>query len=64
MFGDTVKPDKCDGDDYVRPASKTVRDLEVQLVLSLILGVGALIAFCVSCPFAPQTCRISVDKRC
>lgn len=57
MFGDNVKPDKCDGDDYVRPASKTVRDLEVQLVLSLILGVGALIAFCVSCP-PRKTCRM------
>ncbi|KAH0491056.1 hypothetical protein TgHK011_002501 [Trichoderma gracile] len=53
MFGDNVKPDKCDGDDYVRPASKTVRDLEVQLVLSLILGVGALIAFCILRPRWP-----------
>lgn len=47
MFGDNVT-EKCDGKDYIPPASKTVRDLEVQLVLSLILGVGAFIAFCVS----------------
>lgn len=46
-FGDNVT-EKCDGKDYIPPASKTVRDLEVQLVLSLILGVGAFIAFCVS----------------
>lgn len=47
MLGDN-KNDTCDGEDYIRPASKTERDLEVQLVLSLILGLGAFIAFCVS----------------
>lgn len=46
MLGDN-KNDTCDGEDYIRPASKTERDLEVQLVLSLILGIGAFIAFCV-----------------
>lgn len=49
MFGDN-KTDTCDGKEFIPPASKTLRDIEVQLVLSLILGVGALIAFCVSCP--------------
>ncbi|KAH6608463.1 hypothetical protein Trco_001809 [Trichoderma cornu-damae] len=52
MFGDN-KTDTCDGEDYIRPASKTLRDLEVQLVLSLILGVGALIAFCILRPRWP-----------
>lgn len=47
MLGDN-KNDTCDGEDYIRPASKTERDLEVQLVLSLTLGIGAFIAFCVS----------------
>jgi hypothetical protein len=47
MLGDN-KNDTCDGEDYIRPASKTERDLEVQLVLSLILGIGAFVAFCVS----------------
>ncbi|KAM0263549.1 hypothetical protein ACHAQJ_001168 [Trichoderma viride] len=52
MFGDN-KNETCDGEDYIRPASKTVRDLEVQLVLSLILGVGAFIAFCILRPRWP-----------
>ncbi|UKZ79843.1 hypothetical protein TrVFT333_007606 [Trichoderma virens FT-333] len=52
MFGDNTT-DKCDGKDIIPPASKTVRDLEVQLVLSLILGVGALIAFCILRPRWP-----------
>lgn len=47
MLGDN-KNDTCNGQDSIRPASKTERDLEVQLVLSLILGIGAFIAFCVS----------------
>jgi hypothetical protein len=36
-----------------------VRDLEVQLVLSLILGVGAFIAFCVSSPNSHRWTRRS-----
>ncbi|KAL7942544.1 hypothetical protein V8C42DRAFT_331318 [Trichoderma barbatum] len=52
MFGENLT-EKCDGNVYVRPTSKTVRDLEVQLVLSLILGVGALIAFCILRPRWP-----------
>ncbi|KAL7783886.1 hypothetical protein V8C37DRAFT_396621 [Trichoderma ceciliae] len=52
MFGDN-ETEICDGEDYARPASKTVRDLEVQLVLSLILGVGALVAFCILRPRWP-----------
>ncbi|RFU80457.1 hypothetical protein TARUN_1750 [Trichoderma arundinaceum] len=52
MFGDN-QTDTCDGDEYVRPPSKTLRDIEVQLVLSLILGVGALIAFCILRPRWP-----------
>jgi hypothetical protein len=52
MLGDS-KNETCDGEDYIRPASKTVRDLEVQLVLSLILGIGAFIAFCVSLEAPP-----------
>ncbi|KAL7924420.1 hypothetical protein ACQKWADRAFT_286689 [Trichoderma austrokoningii] len=52
MLGDN-KNDTCDGEDYIRPASKTERDLEVQLVLSLILGIGAFIAFCILRPRWP-----------
>lgn len=61
MFGDNLT-EQCDGKDYIPPASKTVRDLEVQLVLSLILGVGAFIAFCVS-PLAPAAIRIRIAGR-
>ncbi|KAH8123677.1 hypothetical protein FP744_10005796 [Trichoderma asperellum] len=52
MLGDN-KNDTCNGRDSIRPASKTERDLEVQLVLSLILGIGAFIAFCILRPRWP-----------
>lgn len=42
-FEDDKKP-KCDGDEYVKPGPK---DLQVQLVISLSLGVSAFLAFCV-----------------
>lgn len=48
MF-DSNDNDRCRGEDYIRPATKGVKDLGVQLVLSLVLGTSALIAFCV-CP--------------
>lgn len=47
-------PDQCNPEDYIKPPSKTQKDLEVQLVLSLILGVSALIAFCVSWRIRPR----------
>ncbi|PON27168.1 hypothetical protein TGAM01_v204117 [Trichoderma gamsii] len=47
------KNDTCSGEDAIRPASKTERDLEVQLVLSLILGIGAFVAFCILRPRWP-----------
>ncbi|POR38094.1 Calcium permeable stress-gated cation channel 1 [Tolypocladium paradoxum] len=47
-------PDKCNPEDYIKPPSKNRRDLEVQLVLSLILGVSALIAFCILRPRWPS----------
>ena len=40
-------PQKCDGEEYVLPKNKAIF---VQLWLSLILGVSAFLAFCVS-PF-------------
>lgn len=61
MLGDN-KNDTCDGEDYIRPASKTERDLEVQLVLSLILGIGAFIAFCVSWEI-PSFTALMLDAR-
>jgi hypothetical protein len=36
---------KCDGNEAVRPGSK---DIYVQLVISLALGLSAFIVFCVS----------------
>nr|CDP22915.1 Putative protein of unknown function [Podospora anserina S mat+] len=42
-FEDDKKP-KCDGDEYVKPGPK---DLQVQLVISLSLGVSAFLAFCI-----------------
>ena len=39
--------DGSDGSQYIQPGSKDNKDLEVQLVLSLLLGVSALITFCV-----------------
>lgn len=38
--------DTCDPETYIRPSSGD-KDLSVQLVLSLIIGVTALFAFCV-----------------
>ncbi|PHH60885.1 hypothetical protein CDD81_1090 [Ophiocordyceps australis] len=50
IFGD----DDCNYEDYVRPPSKNQKDLEVQLVLSLILGGSALVAFCILRPRWPS----------
>ncbi|PFH63423.1 hypothetical protein XA68_10013 [Ophiocordyceps unilateralis] len=43
----------CNPEDYVKPPSKNQKDLEVQLILSLILGVSALVAFCILRPRWP-----------
>ncbi|KOS21232.1 putative membrane protein [Escovopsis weberi] len=53
MFGYS-KPETCDPEDYIKPASKSVKDLEVQLILSLALGFAALIAFCTLRPRWPS----------
>ncbi|KJZ72278.1 hypothetical protein HIM_08319 [Hirsutella minnesotensis 3608] len=53
MHMDTQSNETCDYQDYVRPPSKTQKDLEVQLILSLILGVSALLAFCILRPRWP-----------
>ena len=45
-----LEPDdqeKCDPEKYIRPGDK---DLVVQLVLSLIIGVSSFLAFCVRNP--------------
>jgi hypothetical protein len=45
-----LEPDdqeKCDPEKYIRPGDK---DLVVQLVLSLIIGVSSFVAFCVRNP--------------
>lgn len=47
----------CNEEDYVRPASKNYKDLEVQVVLSLVLGVSALVVFCVRA--SPQDAETS-----
>lgn len=44
----------CNLEDYVKPPSKNIKDLQVQLVLSLVLGLSALVAFCVRRPPAPR----------
>lgn len=42
-------PPECDGRNAIEPgAQRSSQDFKVQLVLSLILGVSALITFCVS----------------
>ncbi|KAF4589728.1 Calcium permeable stress-gated cation channel 1 [Ophiocordyceps camponoti-floridani] len=43
----------CKPEDYAKPPSKNQKDLEVQLILSLILGVSALVAFCILRPRWP-----------
>lgn len=50
--------DACDYKEYVRPPDKNKKDIGVQLVLSLIIGVAALITFCVRLGSPP----ISVDE--
>ncbi|PNY23223.1 Calcium permeable stress-gated cation channel 1 [Tolypocladium capitatum] len=47
-------PERCNPEDYIKPPSKTQKDLEVQLLLTLILGVSALIAFCILRPRWPS----------
>jgi hypothetical protein len=44
----------CNPEEYVRPPSKDRKDLGVQLVLSLIIGVSALVTFCVRQPPSPD----------
>ena len=65
-FEDPDGPDKdhCRGEDYVGPGTK---DTQVQLVISLALGLSAFLAFCVRLslvfrvlrlfPFLPSTPR-------
>ena len=53
---DKNETELCDPRDIARPGSKNTQDLEVQLVLSLALGVSALVAFCV--------CYASLFARC
>ncbi|RDA94711.1 hypothetical protein CP533_6775 [Ophiocordyceps camponoti-saundersi (nom. inval.)] len=48
-----TKNETCNPEDYVKPPSKNQKDLEVQLILSLILGISALIAFCILRPRWP-----------
>lgn len=43
----TAVPDQCNREDYITPDRKNEKDLEVQLVLSLVLGVSAFVTFCV-----------------
>jgi hypothetical protein len=55
------KSDVCRGQDYIPPSSD--KDLTVQLVLSLALGVTAFFAFCVRLPLyistsCPPTVRL------
>ena len=49
VFDDPDK-DKCSGDDWVGPGAK---DTQVQLVISLALGLSAFLAFCVSLTCCP-----------
>lgn len=51
-FDDPDNPDKdkCLGDNYVKPGAK---DTQVQLVISLALGLSAFFAFCVGLPSPP-----------
>ncbi|KAK5988577.1 Calcium permeable stress-gated cation channel 1 [Cladobotryum mycophilum] len=53
MFGDDEKK-KCDPRVYITPASKTLKDLEVQLVLSFTIGISAFVAFCILRPRWPS----------
>ncbi len=50
IFEDPDNPDKdkCLGDNYVGPGKK---DTQVQLVISLVLGLSAFLAFCVGFQF-------------
>lgn len=51
MFEKKKEPE-CDYEEYVRPNRN--KDLQVQLVLSVILGASALIAFCILRPRWPS----------
>lgn len=41
---------QCEGKEAIQPKEKSLNDLGVQLVLSLILGCSALVTFCVCLP--------------
>ncbi|KAF4509197.1 hypothetical protein G6O67_005483 [Ophiocordyceps sinensis] len=54
MHLDSKNNETCNPQDYVKPPSKNQKDLEVQLILSLVLGVSALLAFCILRPRWPS----------
>lgn len=45
--GKSENKSQCDGRNFLRPRAKDEKDLAVQLVLSLLIGVSAFIAFSV-----------------
>lgn len=45
-FKDDDKDDMCDSGQWIIPDAH--KDLQVQLILSLVLGLSALVVFCVS----------------
>lgn len=47
--------DTCDPQEYARAPSRDRKDIGVQLVLSLILGLTALVTFCVRLSLAVNT---------
>ena len=52
--------DVCDRRDYIQPRSKNYKDLELQLALSLILGITAFVTFCVRILPRFSPCRTSM----
>jgi hypothetical protein len=53
LFDDPDNPDKdnsCLGDNYVGPG-KSLIDTQVQLVISVSMGLSAFLSFCVGIPF-------------
>lgn len=50
----------CPGESYVEPGSK---DIQVQLVISLGLGITAFLAFCVSLPALVHMVHLASDRQ-
>jgi hypothetical protein len=58
------KEKQCSGSDYVDPGSKDTKDTQVQLVISLALGLFGFFAFCVGLHPQPSPAHRILGHEC